>query len=223
MIANDDAALFLERGFGMQIGFGKNPALIVVDLINGFTDSASPLGANMDPEIDHTNALIDCFHAARLPVFFTTVSYDDDALADAGIWARKQKGLAILRTGSDQVKLDPRLHFESSDSLIVKKYASSFFGTDLQTRLTTKMVDTTVIVGCTTSGCVRATAVDALQLGYRPIVVKEAVGDRSRTAHEQSLFDLQAKYCDVLAGADVIRHIQDTHIIGSTPSAPATV
>lgn len=127
MIANDDAALFLERGFGMQIGFGKNPALIVVDLINGFTDSASPLGANMDPEIDHTNALIDCFHAARLPVFFTTVSYDDDALADAGIWARKQKGLAILRTGSDQVKLDPRLHFESSDSLIVKKYASSFF------------------------------------------------------------------------------------------------
>ena len=94
----------------------------------------------------------------------------------------------------------PRLDVRDGDSLLVKKYASCFFGTDLVARLVSRGVDTLVITGCTTSGCVRATAVDALQTGLRPMVVREAVGDRSVAAHEQSLFDLEAKYADVVSG-----------------------
>ena len=110
-----------------------------------------------------------------------------------------RRARSTLRAGTDGVALDARLERGPRDSILVKKYASCFFGTDLASRLTSRRIDTLVLAGCTTSGCVRATAVDALQHGFRPIVVKEAVGDRSRRAHEQSLFDLQAKYADVVS------------------------
>ena len=125
--------------------------------------------------------------------------YNEADLKDAGIWALKQKGVVTLKAGTDEVEIDPRLDFRPTDSLLVKKYASCFFGTDLVSRLVSRRVDTLIITGCTTSGCVRATAVDAVQNGFRPMVVREAVGDRSAAAHEQSLFDLNAKYADVVS------------------------
>jgi maleamate amidohydrolase len=128
-------------------------------------------------------------------------------LKDAGIWTLKQKGSVTLRTGSDGVGLDPRLDFRKGDSLLEKKYASCFFGTDLVPRLNTYRIDTLVIAGCTTSGCVRATAVDALQNGFRPMIVREAVGDRSKPAHDQSLFDLQAKYADVVSLDETVTYL----------------
>ena len=132
-------------------------------------------------------------------MLYTTVGYADDGLADAGTWSRKQRGLSTLRLGTPAVEIDARVAAEPGEAVILKKYASGFFGTDLASRLTSAGIDTLVLAGCTTSGCVRATAVDAVQLGFRPMVVREAVGDRSPAAHEQSLFDLDQKYADVVA------------------------
>lgn len=204
-----DEKFFRERGFGLKIGFGKRPCLIVVDIIRAFTDPDMPLGSNMDTEIEATNRLIDACRDADVPVFFTTTAYDDAALKDGGIWVLKQKGAATLRSGTPAVELDPRLHHQPQDSTLVKKYASCFFGTDLLSRLVSNGCDTLLIAGCTTSGCVRGTAVDAVQNGFRPIIVTEAVGDRSEAAHKQSLFDLQAKYCDVVMLDEALAYLRD--------------
>ncbi len=203
-----DAEFFAERGFGLTMGFGSRPALVVVDLIKGFTNPDMPLGSDLQAELQWTNRLIDLCRDNGCPIFFTTVSYDHADLADAGIWALKQRGAQTLRTDTEAVELDAGLHFRPGDALLAKKYASSFFGTDLLSRLVSRGVDTVVIAGCTTSGCVRATAVDAVQNGFRPMVVREAVGDRSKAAHEQSLFDLHAKYCDVIGFDDVAQYFQ---------------
>ncbi|BCH29369.1 N-carbamoylsarcosine amidase [Mesorhizobium sp. L-8-10] len=205
---NADDVFFARRGFGQKIGFGTAPLLLVVDLINAFTDSSMMLGANMDEQVEYTNRLLDAFHERGLPVIFSTVMYEDTDLKDAGIWALKQKGVTTLRAGSPEVEVDGRLHRWQQDRILVKKYASCFFGTDLVPKLTTQGVDTLVIAGCTTSGCVRATAVDACQNGFRPMVVSEAVGDRSAAAHNQSLFDLNAKYADVVKAEEVTARLR---------------
>jgi nicotinamidase-related amidase len=136
------------------------------------------------------------------------VTYDEPDIQDAGIWALKQKGARTLTAGSEAVKVDPRLDRRPADLLLVKKYASCFFGTDLVPRLNARRIDTLILTGCTTSGCVRATAVDAVQNGFRPMVVREAVGDRSVAAHEQSLFDLNAKYADVVSLDETLQYLK---------------
>lgn len=203
----NDEAFFKERGFGKLLGFGEKSGLIVVDLINGFTNPSMPMGSDLTGQIEQTNKLLNIMHEMNLPIFFTTISYDDDSLADSGIWFQKMEGLKTLKSSTEAVDVDPRLDYRPGDGLIVKKYASAFFGTDLIARLNANNIDTVIIVGCTTCGCIRATAVDALQLGYRPIVVEDAVGDRSQASHEQSLFDLRQKYADVLTTSEVIENI----------------
>jgi maleamate amidohydrolase len=140
-------------------------------------------------------------------VYYTTISYEDRDMRDAGIWARKMSGIMTLRAGTPETEVDPALGRLPEEPLITKKYASSFFGTDLLSRLNSQRIDTLLITGCTTSGCVRATAVDAIQNAFRPMVVKEAVGDRVRSAHEQSLFDLNAKYADVVSAESVVDYL----------------
>ena len=206
--SQSDAELFQQRGFGLKIGFGERPALLVIDMLKAFTDPQMMLGANLDNEIEAIKPLIAVAHERDIPVIFSTVIYNDVDLKDAGIWALKMKGVATLRGDSDGVEIDPRLDFRKTDSLLVKKYASCFFGTDLVSRLLSRRVDTLIIVGCTTSGCVRATAVDAVQTGLRPMVVREAVGDRSAAAHEQSLFDLNAKYADVVSLDEALQYMR---------------
>ena len=202
-----DEEFFRRRGFGVKIGFGERPALIVIDMLKGFTDSAMPLGANLDKEIEAQKPLLEVAHEHDIPVIFSTVIYEDRDFKDAGLWAIKMKGSLTLKAGSPAVEVDPRLDMRPSDSLLVKKYASCFFGTDLVSRLMNQRVDTLIITGCTTSGCVRATAVDAVQNGFRPMVVREAVGDRSAAAHEQSLFDLNAKYADVVGLDETLQYL----------------
>jgi maleamate amidohydrolase len=197
-----------KRGFGRLIGFGKAPALVVIDFQRGFTDPALPLGSNLDSQLAATVQLLDAARQARIPVYFTVVWYDEQGFADAGIWLIKSAGQSSLKAGSPAVELDPRLGRRPEEATILKKYASAFFGTDLVSRLTARRVDTVVLVGCTTSGCVRATAVDALQHGFRPMVVKEGVGDRLEPAHEQSLFDMQIKYADVISLDETIAYLR---------------
>jgi maleamate amidohydrolase len=207
-MSQDDEEFFRQRGFGLKIGFGERPALLIIDMLKAFTDPQMMLGANLDKEIEAIKPLLTIAHERNIPVIFSTVIYNDADLKDAGIWALKQKGVITLRADSDGIEIDPRLEFRKSDSLLVKKYASCFFGTDLVARLVSQRVDTLIITGCTTSGCVRASAVDAVQTGLRPMVVREAVGDCSKAAHEQSLFDLNAKYADVVSLDETLQYLR---------------
>ncbi len=205
---SEEHEFFRQRGFGLRIGFGKRPALLVIDMINAFTDPSMMLGADLDGPIEATRQMLQVAHVKGVPVLFSTVSYSEPGQKDAGIWALKQKGAVTLVTGSHGVQIDERLQFAPGDSLLVKKYASCFFGTDLVSRLLARNIDTLIIAGCTTSGCVRATAVDACQTGFRPMIVREAVGDRSEAAHVQSLFDLDAKYGDVVTLEDTLNYLK---------------
>jgi nicotinamidase-related amidase len=202
-----DAEFFQQRGFGQKLGFGQRPALVIVDMVKAFTNPEMPLGTNLDSQIEAIQLLLRAAHDQDTPVIFSTVSYDDENLKDAGIFGMKQKGSSTLRAGTEGVRVDPRLDFQQTDSLLVKKYASCFFGTDLVSRLLVRGIDTLIITGCTTSGCVRASAVDACQIGFRPMVVREAVGDRSQSAHDQSLFDLNAKYADVVSLRETLQYL----------------
>ncbi len=187
------------RGFGQRMGFGRQPALIVIDMLKAFTDPAQPLGSDLDGPMEATSQLMNAAHTLAIPILLTTVIYEDPGMLDAGIWSLKQAGSVTLRAGTGGSDFDPRLPIRGTESILKKKYASCFFGTDLVPRLLAHRVDTLIIAGCTTSGCVRATAVDSVQNGFRPMVVREAVGDRSASAHAQSLSDIDAKYGDVVS------------------------
>ncbi|SMF36379.1 Nicotinamidase-related amidase [Tistlia consotensis] len=193
----DEAKRLQGRGFGRRVGFGRRPALLVVDFSAAFTDPEAPLGAEMGAEIAQANRLILAARAAGAPVFLSTIAYAEP-LRDAGIWAEKIEGLRGLRTGSPAVELDPRLERTPGDRLLVKRFASCFFGTTLAGDLHRAAADSLVIAGCTTSGCVRASAVDACQHGLRTLVAREATADRLPEAHRQSLIDIDLKYGDVL-------------------------
>jgi nicotinamidase-related amidase len=201
------AAFFAQRGFGQRIGFGERPGLVVIDILQAFTDPTQPLGADLSREIEAILQVLAAARAAGVPIFYTTVAYEEQDLRDAGIWALKQKGVMTLKAGTAGVELDPRLERRAEEPIILKKYASAFFGTDFVTRLSTRRIDTLLITGCTTSGCVRATAVDAVQNGLRPMVIREAVGDRAEAAHRQSLFDLEQKYADVVAVDEAVAYL----------------
>jgi nicotinamidase-related amidase len=196
-----------ERGLTRKLGFGSRPAVVVVDFSRAFTDASLPLAADFGAEIAATTQVLAAARAGGHPVYFTTVSYEAPDLADAGIWAIKVPATTTMRAGTANVEIDARLGRRDDEAVIVKKYASAFFGTDLASRLTARGIDTIVLCGCTTSGCVRASAVDGLQHGFRVMVALEAVGDRDADAHVQSLLDMQAKYADVVTVAEVAERL----------------
>jgi nicotinamidase-related amidase len=188
-----------------SLGLGKRPALILVDVINGFTNPACPLGSESDSVVSACKSLLDIFRRRQLPVFFTTVVYHDES--QARVFRQRVPALNVLEPDSEWVKIDPRVAPVNGEAVIEKQWASGFFNTDLKQRMMDAGADSIVIGGLTTSGCVRATAVDGLQNDYRVVVAREATGDRNLEAHESNLFDLQAKYVDVLALEDVIENI----------------
>jgi len=194
---------YRSKGLAGRVGFGRRPAIVVVDFIVGFTDLSSPLASPLDSQIEATKTLLDLARSRSIPVYFTTTAYEPD-LTDAGLFIAKIQSLEILVRGSRWVELDPRLQRRPSEPVIEKRYASAFFGTPLASTLTAGGADTVIVAGCTTSGCVRATVVDALQHGFRAIVPKECVGDRSSEQHAANLIDIDGKYGDVIDLADVI-------------------
>lgn len=184
----------LERN---SLGLGRRPALVVVDMIKGFTDPQCPLGSDC-PEVVAANAqLLEAFHQAGQPVYFTTVVYQDES--QARVFRERIPALNVLTPDSKWVQLDERLQRRGSDELIEKQWASAFRGTDLDRRMRARGVDSIVVTGLTTSGCVRATVVDGLQYDYRVVIPREAVGDRNLEAHKANLFDMHAKYADVVS------------------------
>lgn len=197
-MTEDIHTFYRQRGLSERVGFGERPSLLIVDFINAFTQSTSPLAANFDREIAATRQLLELARTRELLTFFTTTEYDT-GYAEAGIFIKKIPSLKVLNKGTWMVQVDSRLEPRPGEHLLVKKYASAFFGTSLASTLTANRVDTLIIAGCTTSGCVRASAVDGCQHGFRTIVVAEAVGDRAQPPHEANLFDIDAKYGDVVS------------------------
>ncbi len=202
-----DKGFYQTRGIGSKMGFGKNPAVIVIDLQLGFTDPTFPLGGDLDRVVQSCAELIKAAHAKDIPVIFTTTGYEKH-LKDAGLWVKKIPSTGLLQLNSKWVEIDPRLGKTDQDVLVVKKYPSGFFGTHLDATLHGMGIDTLIITGCTTSGCVRATCIDALQYGYYGIVPEECVGDRAEGPHLANLFDIGQKYCDVMPLRDVLGQLE---------------
>ena len=187
------------------LGLTSRPALLLVDMINGFTDPACALGTAC-PEVVAANVqLLEAFRALGLPVFFTTVVYHSEQ--QAKVFRRKVPALNLLQPDSHWVKVDSALEPLEGEPVIEKQWASAFFATDLDQQLSALGVDSIVVTGLTTSGWVRASAVDGLQNDYQVVVAEEAVGDRNPKAHRANLFDLNAKYADVLPVAQVLSQL----------------
>jgi nicotinamidase-related amidase len=195
------------EGFHGRAGFGRKPALIVIDMSVGFTDPDSPLHCDLEEVVEAIERLLAATRAARLPVVYTTVAYDDAAKERARVFIEKVPALLTLEAGSRWVEIDQRLAPQPGEPVLTKLFASAFHGTTLASLLAAQQVDGLIVTGASTSGCVRATAVDALQHGYRVVVPREAVGDRNPAAHEANLYDIDAKYGDVLAVDDVLDHL----------------
>jgi maleamate amidohydrolase len=187
------------EGFHGRAGLGSRPALVVVDVNRGFTDPASPLVCDLDDVVASIARLLDAFRSAGLPVAFTTVAYDDAGKRAAEVFIAKVPALLTLEAGSSWVEIDPRLGRATGEPVFTKLWASAFFGTAFGSWLATEGCDSLVVTGASTSGCVRATAVDALQNGYRAVVPHEAVGDRNPAAHDANLYDIDTKYGDVIS------------------------
>ncbi len=190
------------------VGFGRKAAVVVVDLSCGFTQPKYMLGADLSEVVRQTRRLLDAAREKGLPIFFTTVAYRAD-MSDAGVWRDKFPSLDTLIEGTREVEIDERLGRLPSETILVKKYPSAFFGTPLTSQLVSMGVDTLIITGATTSGCVRATVVDSLQHGFRTIVPEECVGDRAEAPHRANLFDMATKYADVMPVEEVLEKVRE--------------
>ena len=177
-------------------GIGSSPALVVVDMCRGFIDPSSPLGFECEEVIKANIKLVQKFRAQKLPVIFTTTIYHD--ISEASVFRSKIPALNILEPESDAVSFIDELAPSLDEMIIEKKFASAFFDTNLAAYLQNLNIDSVIISGVTTSGCVRATALDAMQNNFLTIVAEDCVGDRDQDAHHANLFDLKAKYADVL-------------------------
>lgn len=204
--SNEDSALKTSGALQKKIlGLGNHPALIIVDVVNGFTDPDCPLGVEADSVVAANITLMEAFHQRKLPVFLTTVIFRDDQVAR--VFRDRLPALELLKPESNWVDFDARLPIADSDIVIEKLHASSFHGTNLNAQLRELNVDSLVVTGLTTSGCVRATTVDGLQNDYRVVVPIEAVGDRDLDAHNANLYDMNAKYADVVSVGEVIAQL----------------
>jgi maleamate amidohydrolase len=210
-IFSHDSELYRGRGFlERRIGFGRRPALIVIDLANAWTRAESPFTCDgVGAIIDHVNDLISAARSADVPIVFTTMAYSvtEGPYADAGLYRHKLP-MEVFKLGSDAVAIDERLDRQDTDQLVIKKRASAFHGTYLAGFLRSIDVDTVIITGVTASGCVRNTTEDAINEGFRPIVVRECVGDRIPGAVQWNLFDIEAKFGDVESHETALRYLR---------------
>lgn len=194
-----DSELYQGRGFMRRVGFGERPALVNIDLANAWTRAGNPFTCDeMDVIIPGVQRLLGAARPKGIPVLFTTTAYavTEGANTDMGIWHHKLP-VEVLQLGTDAVAIDERIAPEPGEQVIVKKRASAFHGTYLAGFLRAHGVDTVIVTGVTMAGCVRHTVEDAIAEGFRPIVVRECVGDRVAGAVEWNLFDIDAKFGDV--------------------------
>ncbi len=195
-----------KRAFDNQLGFGRAPALILVDLVRAYFDPQCELYADVEAELASALRLVEKARAAGVPVIYTNVVYQEDG-KDGGIFFRKARPLRNFTAGNPMGAWADGLSPAVGELVISKQYASAFFGTSLAATLTAAGIDTLIITGVTTSGCIRATCIDACSHGFIPIVVEDACGDRHPDPHRANLFDMNAKYGDVVSEAAVTDYL----------------
>ena len=210
---HDAQRIYSRSGIGGRVGFGRRPALVVVDLQNGFTDPSCPVGGDLREVIDATARLLDVARACDVPVAYTAVGFHASR-ADGAAWLRKMPGLGALIEGTRWCEIDPRVQPREGEPVWVKRASSAFFSTPLQTFLVGQSIDTLLVTGCVTSGCVRATVIDAVSYGYRVIVPAECVGDRADAPHRWNLFDIDSKYADVEPLEQVLKKLREPAAVG---------
>ncbi len=193
----DKYRIYEQAELGGRVGFGDRAAVLVVDFQRCFVDPSVPGGGDFSDAIAATARLLEAARHNGLPVLYTVTGYEDPS-RDAGRFFQKCPTLEHARLGSDMIELDERLGRLPDEPVVVKRYASAFFGTTVSSDLTFAAVDTVILTGCTTSGCVRASAIDAMQHGFRTILPRQCVADIAAEPHEANLFDIDAKYGDVV-------------------------
>ena len=202
-----DLDIYRKQNFGNRLGLGERSALVIVDFTVGFNDPALFGGGNVDAAIQRTVGLLAWFRSQALPVAHSRVVYAEDG-SDSGVFTLKAPALRMLTEHHPAGQIVPELTPQAGELIVRKTQASAFFNTGLSAWLTQRRVDTVVITGCTTSGCVRATVVDALSHNYRPIVATDCVGDRAMAPHEANLFDMGQKYADLMSRDEIIQALQ---------------
>lgn len=196
-----------QIGFSVRTGFGKRPAILVIDMCRGITEPGHPLSIDMDHSIKPMQSMFALARDKGVPVIYTTVAYAPPHFADGGTFVEKIPLLRELSLGSPLTEIDPRIPPAPGEIVITKKFPSGFYGTNLQSLLTGLGIDTTIVIGNSTSGCVRATVIDAVSGGFRVILPRECVADRAPLSHAVNLFDMDSKYADVVATAEVIEYL----------------
>lgn len=202
-----DLEIYKSQGFAQIMGVGLAPALVIVDFVEGFTDPAHFGGGNIKPAIARTVPLLALARSLGLPVAHTRVVYADDG-SDAGAFCMKAPGLKKLTEDSPLSQIVPELSPVAGELVVKKRQASAFFGTELAGWLAFRRVDTVLIAGCTTSGCVRASVVDACSHNFRTILLTDCVGDRAMGPHEANLFDMGQKYADLMSSEELVAALQ---------------
>jgi len=206
-MTNEALAQNYQGVFSGELTLGKRPAVLVIDFILAYTTMGSPLyAAPVVQAVAATAPLLEAARKAGVPVIYTKVLYHPNG-RDGGLFVRKVAALRAMVPGEPLAEIVPELPPAPDDLIIVKQYASAFFATHLAATLTALGVDTLIMTGCSTSGCVRATAVDAMQHGFLPVVVSDCVGDRRSEPHDANLFDIQAKYGEVMDRAAVLAYL----------------
>jgi maleamate amidohydrolase len=191
---------YAAAGFGRTLVPGNRPALLMIDFARAYFDTESPLYASVEAVREQAVILADAARSAAIPVIFTRVEYvPGDPTRDGGIFTQKIAALACFKVGNPMGDFTAELAPVDGDIVISKQYPSAFFGTELASTLKAQNIDTCVIAGLSTSGCVRATALDALCNGFVPLVVEDACGDRDARVHDASIFDLRAKYAEIVS------------------------
>ncbi|KIQ18244.1 isochorismatase [Rhodococcus sp. Leaf7] len=202
---SDTLGSYKASGFAGDLGPGRSAAVLVVDVVQAYLVDSSPLRAPVERAVAAAASLVAAARESGVPVVFTRVSYRPGG-ADGGLFLQKIPALTVFEEGSPLGDFPPEPRPLDGETVVTKQYASAFFGTSLAATLTAQGIDTLYICGLTTSGCIRASATDALQHGFRPLVVADACGDREPGMHESNLLDLRAKYADVLTLAEAVEH-----------------
>lgn len=198
---------YARAGYHHRLGFGKRPALILVDIVEAYFDPTSPLYAEVEDTLASAIRVLDVAREVGIPRIFTNVVYKKGGI-DGGAFYRKVPALKVFEEGSPLGDWPEGLSRQDDELLISKQYPSAFFGTSLAATLTSQKIDSLIITGVTTSGCVRATCIDTVSSGFAPVIVREAVGDRAEGPHEANLFDMNAKYGDVVSEAETIAYLR---------------
>ncbi|MEM9531733.1 MAG: isochorismatase family protein [Pseudomonadota bacterium] len=196
------------RAYNNRLGFGQRPALILVDFVQAYFEPDCELYAEVDAELASALRIREAARKAGVRVIYTNVVYDAEGLT-GGVFFRKAKPLRHMVAGSPMGAWPEGLEPADDELVVSKQYPSAFFGTSLATTLTAAGIDSLIITGLTTSGCIRATCIDACSSGFIPIIVADACGDRHEDPHEANLFDMNAKYGDVVSEAEVLAHLKE--------------